>query len=69
MLRIEDSIASERHRMRADEGRVKQVLLNLVQNAINDSTRESTVSVDIFLDDLMHADLGRINASSIGSSN
>lgn len=51
LLRIEDSISGDRHQMRADVGRIKQVLLNLIQNAMSESTKESTVSIDIYLDE------------------
>lgn len=46
---------------------MKQVLLNLVQNAMNDSTKDSTIHIDIYLDDGLARSLGRINPDSMTS--
>ena len=65
---MEDSISGKYHRMQSDEERVKQVLLNLVLNAVNDSKNGGTVSLDIFIDDGTKSEMGRLDSSSLLST-
>ena len=68
LLRIENAISDDRHLVRSDVGRVKQVLLLLLQNAMNNSRKDSTIHIDIFLDDDgLNSDYGRIQADFLGS--
>ena len=68
LLRVEDSLSADHHLVRTDEGRLKQVLLNLVQSAINDSKNDSTITIDFYLQTGPFCDLGPNKASSVCSS-
>ena len=66
LLRLENYISGSRDRVRTDKGRLKQVLLNLVQNAIRESTNDSTIAVDICLKRIVReSEQGHILSSSL----
>lgn len=49
ILRIENCISEAYHKVRSDEGRIKQAVFTLLVNVIRVATRGSTVHFDIYM--------------------